>query len=324
MASHPDDPARTQPSGADAASAAIDALGRSFYRELLDHIDDCVRFVDRKRRLLFWNRAAERLTGFASGEVVGRRCPDNILCHADETGRVLCSEGCLLEQVMSNGVPAEKDIYLHHKDGQRIPVRVKATPIRDGDGRVVGAVEVFNDRAARMDQAERIRELERLALIDELTRLPNRRHFDIQLRNRLAELQRHGWPFGLLLIDVDMFKPVNDRHGHEVGDRILKLVARTLDANCRVFDLVARWGGEEFAAIVANVDAGELKLVAEKLRAMVAASHLRTPAERGLGVTVSMGATLARREDSAESLLKRADALLYRAKNAGRNQVCMG
>ena len=324
MANHKQDSKQDeQPPESEPVLAAISDLGRSFYRELLDCLDDGVYFVDRDRRLLFWNKAAEELTGFAGSEVVGRRCPDNILCHADVNGRILCTDGCPLEQVMATGKSDQLDLFLHHKDGHRVPVRVKATPILDAQGRAVGAMEVFNDRTARIEQAERIKELERLAMVDELTRLPNRRHFDDQLGRRLAEWQRHGRPFGVLMMDVDRFKQVNDECGHLLADAILKLVARTLHANCRSFDTVARWGGEEFAAIISNVDAQQLVLVAEKFRAMVAASGLRLPGH-ALGITISVGAAAAQADDTPQTLLKRADQALYEAKRQGRNRVCVG
>ena len=303
--------------------ALISDLGRSFYRELLDRLDDCVYFVDRDRRLLFWNKAAEELTGFARSDVVGRRCPDNILSPADVNGRVLCSDSCPLEHVMATGKSDEVDVFLHHKDGHRMPVRVKSFPILDKQGRAVGAVEVFNDRTARIEQAERIKELERMALVDQLTRLPNRRHFDEHLGHRLAEWQRHGRPFGVLMMDVDLFKQVNDECGHLLGDAILKLVARTLQANCRSFDIVARWGGEEFGAIISHVNAQQMVVVAEKFRAMVAASDLRLPGQ-ALGITISVGAAAAQADDTAMTLLKRADQALYQAKHEGRNRVCVG
>jgi diguanylate cyclase (GGDEF)-like protein len=160
-------------------------------------------------------------------------------------------------------------------------------------------------------------------MVDELTRLPNRRHFDDELGRRLAEWQRHARPFGVLMMDVDLFKQVNDECGHLLADAILKLVARTLHANCRSFDIVARWGGEEFAAIISNVDAQQLALVAEKFRAVVAASGLRLPGH-ALGITISVGAADAQADDTAQTLLKRADQALYEAKRQGRNRVCVG
>ena len=254
---------------------------------------------------------------------MGRCCPDNILCHADVNGRVLCTDGCPLEQVMTTGKSDQVDVFLRHKDGHRVPVRVKATPILDLQGRAVGAIEVFNDRAERTAQTERIKELERLALVDELTRLPNRRHFDDHLGHRLAEWQRHGRPFGVLMMDVDRFKQVNDDCGHLLGDAILKLVARTLHANCRNFDIVARWGGEEFGAIISHVDGQQLVVVAEKFRAMVAASDLRLPGHL-FAVTISVGAAAVQAGDTVVTLLKRADQALYKAKHQGRNCVCVG
>jgi diguanylate cyclase (GGDEF)-like protein/PAS domain S-box-containing protein len=323
MASSKQDAGREEQPNSEPVLSAISDLGRSFYRELLDRLDDCVYFVDRDRRLLFWNRAAEELTGFARDEVVGRRCPENILCHADVDGQVLCNGHCPLAHVMTTAQPDELDVFLHHKNGHRVPVRIKAAPILDAQGRVVGAMDVFNDRTAHIEQAERIKELERLALVDELTRLPNRRHFDEHLGHRLAELQRHGRPFGVLMMDVDLFKQVNDEYGHLTGDALLRLVARTLHANCRNFDLVARWGGEEFGAIISHVDLAQLQLVAEKFRAMVAASDLRLPGQ-DLRVTISIGAAVAEADDTALTLLRRADRSLYEAKHQGRNRVCVG
>ena len=220
------------------------------------------------------------------------------------------------------GVPIEIDAYLHHKEGHRVPVHIKTKPLRDRHGRVVGAVEVFRRASEAERQARLIEELSQLALIDELTRLPNRRLFDIQLDRRLAELDRYGWPFGVLMIDIDRFKQVNDDFGHQLGDDILRLVARTLSANCRSLDTIVRLGGDEFAAIIANVHNVDLHKLAEKLRSMIEMSGLRNLARERHRTTVSIGCAMARQSESATLLLKRADDMLYAAKKAGRNRVC--
>jgi diguanylate cyclase (GGDEF)-like protein len=125
------------------------------------------------------------------------------------------------------------------------------------------------------------------------------------------------------MIDIDHFKLVNDRAGHHAGDDVLRLVARTLSANCRSFDTIARWGGEEFTAIIANVGEDELRRVAEKLRAMVEASELRESEYAPLQITVSIGGALAQSNETASDLVKRADDMMYAAKRAGRNRVCL-
>jgi diguanylate cyclase (GGDEF)-like protein len=125
------------------------------------------------------------------------------------------------------------------------------------------------------------------------------------------------------MIDIDNFKQVNDSVGHQAGDEILRLIARTLSANCRNLDTITRWGGEEFGALIANVREDELRTVAEKVRAMVEASALRDSAKAPIHVTVSIGGAVAQPNESAAELMKRTDEMLYAAKRAGRNRVCI-
>ena len=299
------------------------ALDASLYHSILDQVDDGVYFVDREKRILLWNRSAERITGFPRSEVVGGHCCSRWLCHIDASGRLLCTNGCPLQRAVDTGVPIEADAFLQHKQGHRIPVKIKTMPLRDRQNQLVGAVEVFRSTADDRRQDQIIEELSHLAMIDDLTMLPNRRHFDMQLDRRLAELGRFGWPFGTLMIDIDRFKRVNDSAGHQMGDEVLRLVARTLSSNCRGLDTIARWGGEEFTAIITNVREDELRLVAEKFRTMVEASGLRETAGEPIQVTVSIGGAIARPNETPAELMRRTDEMLYVAKRSGRNRVCI-
>lgn len=298
-------------------------LDVGIYHAILDHIDDGVYFVDRKKQILLWNRAAEAITGLSRAEILGESCANELLCHVDESGRLLCMTGCPLQIATDAGVPIEADAFLQHKLGHRIPVRIKTSPVRNARNQLIGAVEVFRPTSEARRQDQLIEELSQLAMIDDLTRLPNRRHFDMQLERRLAELGRYGWPFGVLMIDLDDFKQVNDRFGHQTGDTVLQMVGRTLSANSRALDTVARWGGEEFAAVIANVHEDELRKVAEKFRAMIDAGSVRGGGEEPLRITVSIGGAVARANENASELIERADQMLYAAKRAGRNRVCL-
>lgn len=305
-----------------AASQSAD-LDVGVYHAIFDHLDDGVYFVDRRKRVLLWNRGAESITGFSRAEILGESCANRLLCHVDESGRLLCMTGCPLQIATDAGVPIEADAFLQHKLGHRIPVRIKASPVRNARNQLIGAVEIFKPTSAARRQDHLIEELSQLAMIDDLTRLPNRRHFDMQLERRLAELNRFGWPFGTLMIDLDDFKQVNDRFGHHAGDAVLQMVGRTLSANSRSLDTIARWGGEEFAAIIANVHAEELRKVAEKFRAMIDAGSVRDEDDEPLRITVSIGCAVARPDESATELMKRTDEMLYVAKRSGRNRVCL-
>lgn len=291
-----------------------------FYRDLLDHLYDGVYFVDADRTITYWNKGAERITGHAATDVIGRRCVDSVLQHVDEEGRRLCGRRCPLLRTMHDGTPREEAIFLHHADGHRIPVLVRAAPMYDDAGGIVGAVETFSDNSRLVSALQKINELNDARCRDSLTQVGNRRFADLKLDSSLAEFRGHGVHHGLLFLDIDRFKDVNDRYGHLVGDRVLAAVARTMQRNLRTTDFVARWGGEEFVAIVYNVGRARLTALAENLRVLVARSDVPVEGRR-LNVTVSIGATLMRPDDDRESLVARADALMYRSKNAGRDRV---
>jgi diguanylate cyclase (GGDEF)-like protein len=199
-------------------------------------------------------------------------------------------------------------------------VRVETVAVRDATGDIVGAVEVFTDQTERMDAIRRVEELTEIVFLDPLTGIGNRRYAEVVLEEKMAELSRYGFRFGVLFVDVDRFKDVNDAHGHDVGDAVLKMVATTLARSARSLDFVGRWGGEEFVVLLANVTDFNLSLVADRARRLV--EHSELPVASGaIRVTVSIGATLVRKGEQASDVLKRADALMYEAKAAGRNRV---
>ena len=133
-------------------------------------------------------------------------------------------------------------------------------------------------------------------------------------------MSRYGWPFGVLFVDVDHFKQVNDIYGHGVGDEVLKMIALSLTAGLRPFDMLGRWGGEDFLAVGANVRADDLAGMAERCRVLVESSEMRAGGQT-IRPTVSIGATLGLPGDTVESLVKRSDELMYQSKLAGRNRL---
>ena len=291
------------------------------YRDLLDNLADGVYFTDLEGRITYWNKGAERLSGFSRLEVLGKLCRENLLMHVNASGLALCTSECPLRATIHDGVPREADIFLHHKDGSRFPIHIRVAPLKNDSGAITGAVEVFSDNTAKAQMAEKLAQMEQLALLDPLTSLPNRRHLESHIYSRLEEFRRDGWAFGILFIDVDDFKLVNDRYGHDAGDRVLKMVARTLNANSRYFDVVGRWGGEEFVGVIYNVGQRNLQEIAERWRLLVEQSVL-TDLD-SLRVTISIGASQIRAGDTVDSVLHRADTNLYRAKQSGKNRVCI-
>lgn len=287
------------------------------YEDFIENMYDGVYFVDKDRKITYWNKAAARITGFTAEEVIGSHCSDNILIHVDGDGNNLCQGMCPLAASIKDGLSREAEVYLHHRDGYRVPVTIHVAPQRDKNGEIVGAIELFSDRSSRNVMRLRIEELERLAFLDNLTMLANRRYIELEVESRLAEVKRYGSTFGILLMDIDHFKRFNDTYGHDVGDIVLKTVAQSLLLNARPFDLFGRWG-EEFMGIIRNVDISSLEKIGSRIRVLVEQTHVQAEGII-LSVTISIGATIASPRDTIQSLIKRADALLYKSKEKGRN-----
>lgn len=295
----------------------------SFYEKLLDNMHDGVYFVNRERQITYWNDGAQATTGYSAAEAVGKRCFDNFLGHVDENGRPMCTTGCPLSHVMLDGQPRTAEFYLRHKEGHRVPVSVRVLPMRNREGKIVGAVEVFGDATTKAKDEKRVIELEQLAFRDSLTGLPNRRYFELKVEQALEEHQRFGRVYGLLMFDIDRFKQVNDRYGHDVGDALLKAVAKTLVQGLRTVDIVGRWGGEEFLVLMPDLDAIELGDLAERCRVLIAQTSVTTEPSL-VSVTASIGATVLNYGDSAGAAIHRVDELMYQSKHSGGDRTTAG
>lgn len=169
----------------------------------------------------------------------------------------------------------------------------------------------------QQDLHEKNRVLEQMALTDQLTGLANRMQLDTVLAQELRQISLQ--PFGLILLDLDHFKQVNDTYGHPVGDQVLAAVAELLRKNIRASDTVGRWGGEEFLVVCPNTQAEGVLKVAEHLRLQIAAHRFPGVGQQ----TASLGVTVCRPQDTMQTLMARADTALYQAKHAGRNSVAL-
>ncbi len=295
-------------------------MKEAFFQDLVENLLEGVYFVNRDRRITYWNSGAQRLTGYGFEDVVGHSCSEGILRHVTDEGQQLCINGCPLAATITDGHPREANVYMHHRDGHRVPVTVRARAITDDAGQVVGSAEVFTARSGgvfsdlegerRTDQSYR----------DPVTGIGNRLFAEQHLAAAVGALRDEDSRMGLLFVDVDHFKDVNDQHGHNVGDKVLRMAARTLANGLRPGDLPCRWGGEEFIAILPETNEQGTALVAERIRMLVENSWLPLETEQ-VRVTVSVGATVGRVGESADEVIERADRLMYASKQGGRNQV---
>jgi diguanylate cyclase (GGDEF)-like protein/PAS domain S-box-containing protein len=288
------------------------------FKQMFDHFHEAIYIVDKYRRILYFNEAASQISGFSSGETEGFFCYDNILNHIDDHGTNLCINGCPLVHTIQTNTISDHYVYLHHKLGHRLRVHVRAIPVIEDD-EVIGAIEVFTDETQKNLLLQQLDIQQKLLMIDPLTGLFNRRFMDDKLAQIIKE-KPEDQPFGVLFIDIDNFKEINDTFGHSYGDEVLKSISNTIQFNLKATDYVIRFGGEEIVVFMPMADPQMTAEVADLVRLLVRRTKPRDP-KHDFDLTVSIGATVMTGKDSIESVIDRADQAMYQAKKSGKNKV---
>lgn len=303
------------------------------YRQVLNHLSIGVAVIDSSFTVVYWNRWMEEHSLRTQDEMVGR----SILAYV--TPHIRHSFMKKARAVLERGAPAffthkvHQHIFPFHTvrsyldvDLARMEQTVVLSPLAGPDGdieQIMVSVFDISDWISYQNQfLESQRELEKLSLIDDLTQIPNRRALVEQFDRQVSIHQRKKRPLAVILIDIDHFKRVNDTHGHQCGDEVLRTLARILMESLRGYDIVGRYGGEEFLVVLPETSRDQAILVAERLRAKVAQTCF--PWKKiTLQVTVSLGLAVKKEQEKigCDDLFKVADECLYRAKEHGRNKV---
>ena len=281
----------------------------------LDAIGEAVLTIDLAGRITYLNRMGETMTGWAREDAQGRPLAE-VFRIVDGTTREAAEDPAQRAVEEDKTVALATDCVLVRRDGKECAIEDSAAPIHDRDGRVAGAVIVFHDVSRSLATALK---MSHLAQHDSLTGLPNRSLLAERLSQAIGLARRHRKQVALLFLDLDGFKHVNDSLGHTVGDRLLQSVADRLVKCVRATDTVCRQGGDEFVILLAEIERPrDAANVAEKLRAALAVPHLAGGHE--LHVTASIGIAIYPDDGiDVDTLMQNADAAMYRAKVAGRN-----
>ncbi|MFA5825926.1 MAG: CBS domain-containing protein [Gallionellaceae bacterium] len=290
---------------------------------------NAIIIADRQAVIQWANPAFSELSGYTLEETVGSHMRD--LVKSGEQSQEFYAElwGTLLDGRVWHG-----EIINKRKDGTFYPEEMTITPVRLDSDEITHFIAVKQDISERK-QAEA--QIYNLAFFDALTRLPNRRLLNDRLDQTMAASKRSGRYGALMFMDLDNFKPLNDVHGHEVGDLLLQEVARRINSCVREVDTVARFGGDEFVVVLRELDAdmsastAQAAIIAEKIRIILAEPYSLTipphPDESVKNIvehhcTSSIGVVLFRNHDAtSNNLIKWADLAMYQAKSAGRNLI---
>ncbi len=289
-----------------------------FLEDVTAELAEGLFVLDRRGRVVFINPEAERLLGWTQKELADRDVHE--LIH-DFQGLGVPAPDCRAFKVLRSGETerVEEDQFFH-RDGHGFPVSYTAAPIsRHGD--ITGVVVAFQDITERKRLNDK---LKYLATHDAVTGLHNRSELERRVDEEVARALRYERSISVFMIDIDHFKRINDRHGHQAGDAALRQLAGFLQKETRQSDYVARYGGEEFIILLPETSLAKARELAERLCEEIAAHPFRLNDDTPITLNVSLGvANLPAHGHSDQVLIAAADQAMYRAKNQGRNRVCI-
>lgn len=285
-------------------------------RTIVDELNVGIVLLDQQHRVQFINRAFRRFWRVPDAMITSELTFVRLMYHGRGVSAYAVAQDRLGEYVAKqlNLIRAgeEGPLQIRLVDGAVIQFRCKA--LADG-----ARLLTYGNVSELAHQADT---LQRLACIDGMTGLANRRHFLVLAEIEWSRFRRYGRPLAVLMIDIDLFKSVNDKYGHDAGDEVIRSVGAILQNHKRASDIAGRLGGEEFAVILPEATLDSAVAAAERFRQLVA-DHVIIVGDQHIPVTISLGASVCHAETSGiEELLKQADVALYQAKRSGRNRVC--
>lgn len=312
------------------------------FRMLAENMADIVWRADAQMRFTYINAADQSVRGFARDEVIGTFVRDNLTAQGQGLLDKKSLEHHAIEMFARGSRALKYELPMRHKNGGEVWIEMSSVPLFGNDGDVNGYQGVGRDITGRRQQdakllqshqslenqlqvvAEEKSALQELATRDPLTSLYNRGYLDAALLREIARAKREGKPLAVIMLDLDYFKNVNDQYGHVAGDEVLKMLAELLKKGARESDLICRYGGEEFAAIMPNMLADQAFERVESWRKLLEETHV-VVGDLKIRVTLSAGiAVFPDHGDSPGQLLGCADEMLYKSKREGRNRVTVG
>jgi diguanylate cyclase (GGDEF)-like protein/PAS domain S-box-containing protein len=295
----------------------------NFYKRLAENAFDGMMQVDSDGNIVAWNNGAERMFGYPAKKTIGTKYQNKPIKELADNGDVLPLTCLPLYLTLKDGKCREDHAFIQHMEGYRISVLIRVVPILNTKNQIIGAMQIFNDSRSLIAAREQRKRVSETIFFDSLTGIGDRRHIENRIKFALEDSKTTDIPFGVLFIDIDHFKNLNDTYGHLAGDKVLRFIAKTLRHNLRVTDSCGRWGGEEFLVLILDINMDGIKVVAEKIRGLIEQAKIQD-ADRNLGVTISIGASVNHPDDTVESIIQRTDELMYQSKQHGRNRVTVG
>lgn len=293
------------------------------YIEILDQLFEPAYIIDNQQKILFWNKAAEKLTGYDAKSIVGKTCRNSEVVHTNENGEKLCLDQCPFQELIDKGKINELSLFLNHKTGYRIPISIRLVPIINQNKKIIGAIEFFvkRDQFISDTRPDVIKELVKAAYIDSISGLPNKDYMESKIVKILneAKLNPLDTQYGLLVIDIHNLQEFNNAGGLEAGDFLLKIIGQTLINNLEDSTdcFASRWYGGKFIIIINSNKLNTLLNWSNKFKTLIEQSIIMGYEKQK--IKVSIAGVVVYPEDTLQSLIKNLEQQLQVSKRQNNN-----
>jgi diguanylate cyclase (GGDEF)-like protein/PAS domain S-box-containing protein len=274
-------------------------------RSILESLPAGLCVIDIQKRIVYWSDGAERITGHLRHDVIGHSCVSEALLHCNQPGCEFCKEDCPVARAIKTSHPSDAVGFLHHKAGYEIPVRIRAVPVRNQHGSIIGAVETFEELQQGTSPNQRDDRLQLPGCIDEVTNVASYVAMQSHLRQTLKTFTDLQVPFAVLCLRLEGLPHFRSSLGPEAASSLLRVVARSLESTLWSTDYIGRWSDDQFLVILNGCREEALTSVRERVRRMAAGDGIEWWGERR-SLPISIGEAAVQPDDTFESLMRRA------------------
>lgn len=288
------------------------------YLTILDNLTDGVYFVNQSRQIIFWNKAAEQITGYSRAEMEGLHCAESKLEHISQDGVNLCLAGCPLFETLGDGARREHEVLVRHKNGHRFPIIVKVIPIKDDEDpdKIIGAVELFNPASPFVYEASLMENLN-----IEIGEMESRETFLTRLiKFRLGIYTRFSRKFCVVMAVLDNYEELQKKYGVEQIEEVKKAIINTIHHSMPQGDSFDYWGEDTFVGIFDIDSIAECEQIGNRILMLINRSEVIAGEERILA-EASIGVVHVNKNDTVHTLISRSNMYVESGRQRGGNTV---
>ncbi len=291
----------------------------SNYRNLIENLYEGLFYVDKNRRIKFWSKGAGKITGYSKYEAINNIYSEDFLDPTDADGKKRINDSSIFAQTLKDGASKQYELTIKHKDGHKVPVAIRISPMFDNKGNIAGVTHLFTDNKDNLEHFVTDSEEYQQSFIDSVTKLPNEVSLEMSIDNKLSEFRRYNRPFGLLFFEIDNFDKLVNLYSNRFDENVLTKISELLLEDIRPFDIAGRWSEKEFAIVLVNVDENSVYIIGNRLKNIVENTDF-TIGKGSLDITLSISGIIATQIDSSELLIEKSQETTKKCKLMGGNK----